>query len=323
LPTGSGGGRETQAMKQKRRPQKTTELTLEIEQAGLRDHLRGADQRTASLTVIAGIDIGHVFDLDVDCLVLGRDPSCGGVIRDDGISRRHAEVRREASDRFVIRDLDSTNGVFVRGERVVEHVLRDGDKVLLGRRTILKFGLQDAIDIRFQRQMYESSVRDGLTGAFNRKHFDERMRSELSFAERHEGVLTVAMFDLDHFKEINDRFGHQAGDQVLKQVARSIADTIRTEDIFARYGGEEFVVIARGINEIGGLALGERIRRVVEDLRVQDQQGKRIPVTISVGVATVPGGIPVSAAAVIAHADRNLYAAKEQGRNRVVASLMS
>jgi diguanylate cyclase (GGDEF)-like protein len=309
-------------MKKKRRTQRTKELTIELDQGGLRERLREIGQREASLTVIQGIDVGNVVPISTDRVVLGRDPSCDGVIRDDGISRRHAEVLRQPGGLIVIRDLDSTNGIYVRGERVAQHALEDGDKVLVGRSTVLKFAFQDAMDLQFQQQMYESSVRDGLTGAFNRKHFDERVASELSFAERHGVPLTIAIFDLDHFKRVNDDYGHQAGDQVLVTVARAIADTIRTEDVFCRYGGEEFVVIARGINEIGGLAMGERIRRVVEEVRILDQRGARIPVTISVGVATVPGGMGTSPELVIALADRNLYAAKEQGRNRVVASLM-
>jgi diguanylate cyclase (GGDEF)-like protein len=192
--------------------------------------------------------------------------------------------------------------------------------VLLGRRTILKFVMQDNLDLLFQRQMYESSVRDALTGAFNRRHFDERIASELSYAKRHGVPVTLAMLDLDHFKKINDSWGHQAGDQVLQSVAWSLMTMLRQEDIFARYGGEEFVVIARGIAAPGGLALGERLRAEVERMAVRTPQGERIPVTISVGVCIAPGGREVSPVELVRQADANLYAAKTSGRNRVVAT---
>jgi diguanylate cyclase (GGDEF)-like protein len=252
--------------------------------------------------------------------VVGRDAECDGVIRDDGISRRHARVVREAPGEFVLEDLDSTNGVFVDGERIARHHLVDGEKVLLGRRTILKFVLQDRLDLMFQRQMYESSVRDALTGAFNRRHFDERIASELSFAKRHDMAVTLAMLDLDHFKKVNDSWGHQAGDQVLQSVAKTLIEMLRQEDVFARYGGEEFAVIARGITAQGGLALGERLRAEVERMAIRAPQGDRIPVTISVGVCTASGGREAAAVDLLRQADVNLYAAKSSGRNRVVAT---
>jgi diguanylate cyclase (GGDEF)-like protein len=192
--------------------------------------------------------------------------------------------------------------------------------VLLGRGTVLQFVLQDPIEEQFRRQMYESTVRDGLTGAFNRKHFDERLAAELSFARRHGSPVSLLMFDLDRFKDVNDRWGHQAGDQVLQAVARVVQDRLRGEDVLARYGGEEFAVIARGIGPLNGLALGERLRREVEALEIVTPEGVRIPVTISVGVGTAGEGAQAGPAELIALADRNMYRAKQQGRNRVEAS---
>jgi diguanylate cyclase (GGDEF)-like protein len=270
--------------------------------------------------VIAGMDMGGTIPLDRPLTVLGRDPDCHGVIRDDGISRRHAEVRRGEDGGFILVDLDSTNGVFFAGERVSRCALREGDKILLGRCTVLQFVLQDPFEARFRRQMYDSTVRDGLTGAFNRRCFDERLAAELSFARRHGTPVTLLMIDLDRFKDINDRWGHQTGDQVLRAVSGAIRDRLRGEDVFARYGGEEFAVIARGIGPPNGLALGERLRREVESLEILTPEGARIPVTISVGAGTAGGGSMMSPEELVQLADRNLYLAKERGRNRVEAS---
>jgi two-component system cell cycle response regulator len=306
---------------QKRKPRQTTEMTLQLALGPAAELARSGSERQAAFVVVGGMDMGDTIPIkDEGPTVIGRDPECDGIIRDDGISRRHARVVREASGAFVLEDLDSTNGVFVGGERVRRHRLVDGDKVLVGRRTILKFVFQDTFDLVFQRQMYESSVRDALTGAFNRKHFDERIAAELSYAKRHAIPVTIAMLDLDHFKAVNDTWGHQAGDQVLQSVARILIEMLRQEDVFARYGGEEFVVIARGISPAGGLALGERLRAEVERMAIRTPQGARIPVTISVGVCTAPGGSEVSPADLVKQADVNLYAAKAAGRNRVAAT---
>jgi len=305
-----------------RKPRHSAELTLQLESSSMAQRMRDRSERMAALVVIGGIDVGKTVLLEADRVVLGRDAECDGILRDDGISRHHAEVIRRDADRYLIRDLQSTNGIFVDGERVAEHELTEGDKVLLGRRTVLKFFLQDEIEAEFQQQMYSSAVRDGLTGAFNRRYFDERVTAELSYAKRHRSPVSLLMIDIDQFKRVNDTFGHPAGDQVLAAVAQAIAETIRAEDVFARYGGEEFVIIAREIDEAGGLAFGERLRRVVEEVRIVGPGGERIAVTISVGVATVPRGAEVSSAEALGRADENLYSAKRRGRNRVEASAL-
>jgi len=306
---------------EKRRPRPTTEMTLQLDLESAAELVRPSAERRAAFVVIGGMDVGDTISIREDGpTVIGRDAECDGIVRDDGISRRHARVVRDESGAYVLEDLGSTNGIRVGGESVASHRLVDGDKVLLGRRTILKFVLQDKLDLMFQRQMYESSVRDALTGAFNRRHFDDRIASELSFAKRHAVSVTLAMLDLDHFKMVNDSWGHQSGDQVLRSVAQTLLGMLRQEDVFARYGGEEFAVVARGIGAPGGLALGERLRAEVERMEIRAPQGEPIPVTISVGVCTAPGGCELPPAELIRQADANLYAAKSSGRNRVVAT---
>ena len=308
-------------MEMKRKRRKRTDLTLQLDRSTIIEQMRESVGRQASLVVIGGIDLGCSFPLSTtESTVLGRDNDCEGIIHDDGISKRHAEVVFDNRERYIIRDLGSTNGIYVDGHKIQQHVLKDGDKILIGRRTILKFMLQDPVEMEFQRQMYQSSVRDPLTGAYNRKHFDERISSEISFTRRHRVPLTLIMIDLDYFKKVNDTYGHQAGDQVLIAVSDTIMDALREEDIFSRYGGEEFMVIARGIDEIGGMALGERLRCMVEEMKITTPDEVSIPVTISLGVGTVPGGMAASSTHLLKLVDDNLYRAKKNGRNCVVTS---
>ncbi|MCP4600645.1 MAG: diguanylate cyclase [Proteobacteria bacterium] len=301
-----------------------SERTVQISRSTVADQMRRAStgRRKACFIILGGLDVGNVVVLDKSVMTIGRDPKCNLVLRDDGISRHHAEVTRGDADYIVIRDLNSTNGTFVDGKKVMEVTLRDGDKVLLGRRTILKFVLQDELEETYQRQMYESSTRDGLTGVFNRKYFIEKIISDLSFALRHKIPFTLLLLDIDFFKKVNDTYGHRTGDKVLVAVTDAIASTIRTEDVLARYGGEEFAVIAQGTNLEGGRALGERIRKNVADKYVTAANDTEdvVRVTVSTGVTTVPPGLARKPEVVVSAADKNLYKAKESGRNKTIAS---
>jgi diguanylate cyclase (GGDEF)-like protein len=162
-------------------------------------------------------------------------------------------------------------------------------------------------------------VQDALTGAYNRKHFAERLASELAYAKRHKAPLSMLIFDLDHFKRVNDSLGHLGGDQVLRTVAALVKRTLRAEDVFARYGGEEFAIIARGTDVDQAFLFAERVRGMVEHARI-DFNGNPIPVTVSIGVASLVCLAEPTADGLIAKADERLYAAKRGGRNRSVGA---
>jgi len=165
--------------------------------------------------------------------------------------------------------------------------------------------------------MYEAALRDGLTKAFNKKYFLDRVETEFAFAKRHQSPLSVVMLDVDHFKNVNDTHGHLVGDFVLQRLAKLAQGTIRTEDVFARYGGEEFGIICRGVSLESAGILGERIRAIVAGAPFEVDDVK-LPVTVSVGVATFPDAKVEGALELVAAADEALYQAKRGGRNRVV-----
>src|SRR5262245_6157315 len=202
-------------------------------------------QNHAYLVVMAGSNVGEMYRLDEDQLLIGRGDKVGLRLVDDGISREHARIVKQ-DGQMVIEDLGSTNGTHCNGERVTRHALSEGDKILLGSTTILKFSYQDRLEEAFQRQMSESALRDGLTRAYNKRYFGERIESELQHALRHDAPVALIFLDIDHFKRINDVHGHQAGDFVLVQLVTLVTDMLGGDEAFARYGGEEFAIVARG-----------------------------------------------------------------------------
>jgi two-component system, cell cycle response regulator len=272
----------------------------------------------AVLTITSGPDVGRVISLVRGEVTFGRSEECGVWFSDPSLSRVHAQVTYAVHE-YVLTDRASTNGSFVNDRKVLSPTaLRDGDHVRLGAETTLRFSMVDENEEQALRQMYESAARDALTGVSNRKCFDERLAAELAFATRHGTPLCLTLVDIDYFKRINDGFGHQAGDAVLRAVAAVLVRSIRAEDMVARYGGEEFAVIARGADLRGAGIMGERLRHNVSQEDVE-HQGQRLRVTCSVGVASLACcSKDRDKAALIALADTRLYRAKQLGRNRVV-----
>lgn len=275
-----------------------------------------ADRGT--LTVIAGPNAGATFTLLVSETILGRDPGADIVVEDPSASRRHARITRDDRAHHFVEDLGSTNGTFVSGRRVRRAALSTGDRLQLGRDTIYRFAVVDREEEEFQRRLYDASMRDTLTQLANRRTLLERLAGEVAHAERTGGDLAVLMIDLDHFKAINDKLGHLAGDEVLKAIAHAGAEAVRAGDVFARYGGEEFVVLARDAGKEEASALAERLRTAIETLQV-DVGGARIAVTVSVGSVTLAECAEKDdGQALLARADQRLYLAKLAGRNRTV-----
>jgi len=268
------------------------------------------------LKVLVGLNAGQLFPLDQDETVIGRSRDADVHVDDVGISRRHARIIRERG-RYVLEDLCSTNGILLNGHRVALVDLADGDRVQLGSKAVLRFAFIAPDEEALARKLYDGSTRDALTSAYNRKYVGERLASEVAYANRHETALSLAMLDLDHFKRVNDTFGHLAGDVVLRAVVAQAAKSIRAEDALARYGGEEFVVLVRGIDLQNVGVMAERIRRNVEQFSIP-WDSRAIQTTVSIGVASLSEcGPKATAETLVALADKRLYEAKAGGRNRV------
>jgi diguanylate cyclase (GGDEF)-like protein len=270
----------------------------------------------AYLIVIAGSQVGEMIALH-DSTVVGRGADADVRMVEDKMSRRHFRIWSEHGVTY-LEDLGSTNGTYVNGQRIRRHALNDGDKIQVGETTILKFTYNDTLEESFQKRMYDSALRDGLTKVFNKRYFVDRASSEVAFTVRHGTPLSLILIDIDHFKSVNDTRGHLAGDHVLATLAHHFTSVVRAEDVVARYGGEEFAVLCRETATDPAVVLAERIRSTTAQLAI-DFNGTRVPVTISLGVATIPDPEIRDLDSLVTAADEALYAAKRGGRNRVVA----
>jgi diguanylate cyclase (GGDEF)-like protein len=174
---------------------------------------------------------------------------------------------------------------------------------------------------RRREELLTLSRTDALTGLFNRRYFEERLNEEFTRSRRYGSPLSLVMLDIDHFKRINDTFGHPFGDQVLKAVAQTACSRLREVDLMARYGGEELIALLPETSPVDALRVCERVREAIASLGLEhpgaDGHVQEVRLTASLGVATVPAANLTSAEALLMAADTSLYAAKGAGRNRV------
>jgi two-component system cell cycle response regulator len=264
--------------------------------------------------------LGKRFVLDGSVLRVGRGADNQIVLDGDSVSRRHAHFEQRGSLGWFVVDDGSTNGTFRNDEPVeqgrAERPLQNGDRVKIGP-TIFKYLAGADVEALYHEEIYRMTIIDGLTQTHNKRYLEEALEREIVRGRRHMRDLSVILFDVDHFKRINDMHGHLAGDYVLKELARVVQGRIRRDEVFARYGGEEFCIVLPETPLSSATQLAETLRqRVAEHAFVF--QADVIRVTISLGAAQL---IETDRAGVdlLRRADERLYAAKNTGRNRVVA----
>lgn len=282
---------------------------------------RPGPRSQAVLFTLAGPEQGAVFPLHGSVVLVGRGAQGNIILNDDAVSLRHARITRRG-DGIYVQDDGSRNGTYVNDERLeMPHRLADGDHVAIGN-TILKFSMLDELEEHALTQLFELTIRDPLTLAYNRRYLASHLQSELAFATRRDIPVALLLVDIDHFKRVNDTYGHGVGDVVLQLVAASIQRLLRPYDALCRYGGEEFVVVARDSSLRNAEILAERIRRHVEAMTF-DVAGGCGSVTVSIGVLSLTPQAEVDVAPLLQAVDEALYEAKHAGRNRVRASRAS
>jgi len=268
--------------------------------------------KNSSLVQIYGPNLGQRYIIDQPKISLGRDESNDIVLADENVSRHHAEIIM--GDEITLVDQESTNGSRVNDDEIRKAVLANGDLIQIGS-FILKYISSGNAEAIFHETIYNMTITDGLTEVANRRKLEEFLERELAGAIRHKRPLSVAVIDADHFKAVNDNFGHIAGDYVLRRIAHVIQGVIRKDELLARYGGEEFVIVMPESTLEQSSMLAEKVRKLIEETKFTFEE-HTIPVTVSVGVANHYSKLQ-DVDAFIKAADEALYRAKETGRNRV------
>lgn len=276
-------------------------------------HLPSLGPSEACVVQIYGGDLGRRHAITHE-LTVGRDQANSIVLEMDNVSRRHARFS-QADDVCYVEDLGSTNGTFINDADISGKTkLANGDLVKVGG-AIFKFISGGNIEGLYHEEIYRMTIIDGLTQIHNKRYFLDFLEREMARCSRYERDLSLAMFDIDHFKPLNDTYGHLAGDHVLRKMAQAISQRIRREELFARYGGEEFAVVLPETNLEKASVLGEEIRQLVEE-KVFTFDDEEIRVTLSLGIAAMTGQL--ESHEFIKLADDALYRAKDNGRNCVV-----
>ncbi len=254
--------------------------------------------------------------------VIGRGNEADIHLEDEMISRRHCEISWDGK-RVTLRDLDSTNGTFVDGALLSNRpkAIDSENRLQIGK-MVLKIDFKDPSEEAFDRELFEAATTDPLTKIPNRRSFVERSLGELACARRKNLYAHAVMCDVDHFKKVNDTWGHQTGDMILRTIAQIFSRNKRESDLFARYGGEEFVFLLTEMSKADALKSAERLRKAVESYRFTFED-KTIPVTISLGVASFKGKDIPTIDTMITAADKHLYYAKDHGRNQVVGDMQT
>ena len=265
------------------------------------------------LVVIYGESLGRKYDLCEGAVSIGRDPDNTIILDTDCVSRRHARIE-PAEETMVIVDLNSTNGTYVNDHLAEREKLKSGDLVKIGD-TIFKFLAGANIESAYHEEIYTMTVTDGLTQIPNKRYLLEYVEREFSRARRYGRNLSCLMLDIDHFKRINDDYGHLTGDYILKELASTIRRRIRREEIFARYGGEEFCIVLPESDPDSVREFAGTIRRLIEG-HMFEFEGSRIAVTVSLGVGHLTTNMK-DPSELLKAADDRLYEAKRGGRNRV------
>ena len=318
-------------MRQARMPKNSddTSLSKSPDEIGtFSGQLQRRGELRPALVFLRGELLAVPIPLERKEVTLGRALDADIRINDARASRLHARITTELDEttgepRYRLNDLESTNGTILNGERVEQALLEDGDKFEIGDQ-LIRFEMLDEIDREFQQQIHRLLVHDELTGLLTSKSFFSELRREAARAEAEKMPFCVFMMDIDHFKEVNDTYGHLAGSETLEEVGAVIKKSLRAGDVGARFGGEEFAAFLLDADYAQGLVAAERVRSAIEKhefpavRRGASEEQRTHHISISIGVATYPEDArdPIQ---LVELADSALYRAKRNGRNQVCA----
>lgn len=261
----------------------------------------------------AGVS-GSLIPLSFRRMTIGRDQSCTIEINDDFMSRTHATFELTENG-YQVTDANSRNGTFVNDRRVTSQLLQLGDQIRMGNH-IFKFLSSDHVEAHYHEAVYEMMTIDALTCVYNRRYFEDAFRREVLRSQRHARSLSLLIFDIDHFKQINDQHGHLVGDEILKSMCARVRSRVRGDEIVARVGGEEFAIVLVEASKANAQLVADSLCRLVGGAPLLESHPE-LSVTISIG-GVYSSGLDISSEQdLIARADQQLYLAKSLGRNCV------
>src|SRR5215470_15071586 len=225
-------------------------------------------ERRPALVFLRGELMAVPIPLDRNDVTLGRALDADIRVNDSRASRLHARITTEYGEisdetHYRLKDLGSTNGTILNGKPIKEALLEDGDKFVIGDH-LIRFEMLDEIDREFQQQIHRLLVHDELTGLLTSKSFFSELRREAARAEAEDRPFCVLMMDLDHFKEVNDTYGHLVGSETLEEVGGVIRGSLRAGDVGARFGGEEFAAFLLDADYAQGMVAAERVRLAID-----------------------------------------------------------
>jgi diguanylate cyclase (GGDEF)-like protein len=296
--------------------------------ANVQDTKSTQKERRPALVSLRGELMAVPIPLERDEVIIGRALEADVRLNDSRASRLHARITSERDPQtgvtsYRITDLGSTNGTLVNGGPITEVFLNDGDKIEIGEH-LFRFDMLDEIDREFQHQIHRLLAHDELTGLLTSKSFFSELRRESARAQAESRPFCVLMMDLDHFKDVNDTYGHLVGSKTLEETGHVIKEALRAGDVASRFGGEEFAAFLLDANYAQGLVAAERVRVALAQHEFSasrmDSPGIQTThrITISIGVAAFPDDAtdPIQ---LVELADSALYRAKRNGRNRICA----
>ena len=264
-----------------------------------------------------GPDMGRQFALNQNEIIIGRDDSCDIQIDISSVSRNHLKISKKDTE-WIVEDLGSTNGSYLNDNPIQKSTLRNSDFLKIGS-VIFKFLTGTSIESSYYEEIYRLTIIDALTGIHNHRYLTEFLEREVARSSRHHLPLSVLLLDIDHFKNVNDEFGHPMGDAVLRELTQRIRPYIRREELFARYGGEEFMIIMPNTLLEKAMTFSEKIRNAIESAPFTSRN-LSLSLTISIGVSSFHGNQKMDPDQLIKQSDFNLYQAKKAGRNNVIGS---
>ena len=292
-----------------------TTIVLTDIRAALQASEKEAQKKPAALLVVGGDLNGTLFDLVDQVVGVGRNADNTIALEFNGVSRYHFKLHA-SGEGHILEDCGSKNGTYLNNKKIEgQTTLARADIIKIGSIALKYLPKGDPERLTYDKLNLEANT-DKHTGCYNKGYFNNRIALEVNKSKVTGDPLSLIIFDLDHFKKLNDNYGHDAGDFVLKEMANLIrTGGIREQDVFARYGGEEFVILLPKTNLKQSFEIAERLRKLIENKEfIYD--GKRLPVTASIGVADYRQGVNTGTD-LFKRADEAVYKAKEGGRNQV------